>query len=241
MKNNRYRTWLWGTYFLLAAVLVIASQFGSFAQVGFWTLLATVLLVALFIQSILDMQAFGMLISLAVLYMIYQKPLHFHYINPWLLLLAAALAGIGLNILLHPRCKWKKVKQVHNGTVRPPMKAEEGGDDNHPYARVSFNQADRHLTADNLEEGQFSASFGQLQVYCNQVSLSPNGANLYLECSFGNMILYLPAGWRVVDQISTAFGSVKMGSRAAQPEGDAPQVTLHGSVHFGEIEVRFVE
>ena len=37
MKN---RNWFWGFFFLLSAVFVIASQIGSFGQIGFISILA---------------------------------------------------------------------------------------------------------------------------------------------------------------------------------------------------------
>ena len=67
MKN---RNWFWGIFFILATIVLIASQFGTFGTVGFWPLLGTILLIALMVSFIMHRGAWGIFIPLALIYMI---------------------------------------------------------------------------------------------------------------------------------------------------------------------------
>jgi tellurite resistance protein TehA-like permease len=55
------RNIFWGIFFVVATVLLIASQLGSFMEIGFWSLLGTILLIAIIIQSCIYRVFFGIL------------------------------------------------------------------------------------------------------------------------------------------------------------------------------------
>ena len=63
MKHNN---WFWGIFFVLAAIFVIATQVTSFTVIGFWSIAATVLLAAIFVQSLIKLNFFGVFLSLAL-------------------------------------------------------------------------------------------------------------------------------------------------------------------------------
>ncbi len=241
----------WGVFFVLAAALVIASQFGVFGVLGFWSILAMVLLVAVFIASLVKLNFFGVLLSAALLYMIVQTPLGLYDISPWMLLGAVVLGSIGLSLLFHKRkphsAPGKGGAQVTSGEhmesyggYHPEMQREENSDDNHPYARVRFGATSRYLHADALENGQFYAAFGSLEVFFDQATLAPGGAEIYLDCSFGAIKLYVPKGWRVEDRVDTLLGGVSNDMRFARPDETAPALVLTGRVQFGGIEIGYV-
>lgn len=233
------RNWFWGLFFLLAAVFVIASQIGSFGQIGIISIIATVLLVALCIHSAINRNFFGIFLPLALLYMIYQKPFGFIAVNIWLLLTAAVFASIGFSMLfrLHPK-KWKYCGS-HDGVERF-NDSSQNIDDNSPSAKVSFGSSCKYLHADCLKRGQFAVSFGELEVYFDQAQLSPDGAEVFVECSFGEMKLFIPKQWQVYDKITTSLGSVENNVRLSQPDANSPKLTLTGNVSFGSIEIHYI-
>lgn len=234
MKN---RNWFWGIFFLLSAVFVIASQVGFFVQIGFVSILATVLLAAMLISSALHRNYFGFFISLAFLYVIYRQPLHLAEISLWLLLLAAVFASMGLSFLFHRRPK--DYMNWHHGSdsMKPTM---ENIDDNNPYAKVHFGSSSKYLHGECLKSGQFDVSFGALELFFDQAQLSPDGAQVYLDCSFGAIQLYVPRSWKVIDKLNTSLGGVDNDIRLAHPDENAPQLTLTGNVQFGGIEIHYI-
>lgn len=236
MKN---KNWFWGLFFLLSAVFVIASQTGSFGQIGFLSILATVLLAAIIIRSLADLNFYGVFIPLGLLYLIYWQPLALIYISPWLLLLAAVLAGIGFSFFFHKH-PHKAVCSCSHDEIEHFNQTSENIDDNNPYAKVTFGSSSKYLHADCLKSGQFIASFGALEVFFDQAQLSPEGAEIFLDCSFGSIKLYVPKHWRVLDNLHASLGGVDNDTRLSQPNENSPRLTLTGSVQLGGIEIQYI-
>jgi predicted membrane protein len=231
--------WFWGLFFLLAAVFVLASQIGAFGEIGALSILATFLAGALCIHSAVRRNFFGAFFSLALIYLIYQKPLHLYQFSFWLLFLVVILASIGCGILFgghrwYNNCNWHGNSHKHIGP------SSENIDDNSPSAEVSFQSASKYLHSDALKEGWFSSSFGKLEVFFDQARLAPEGAEIHVECSFGSLELYLPRGWDVTDHVETSFGSVESDIRSNRPDADAPRLTVTGEVAFGSLMIHYI-
>lgn len=231
------RNWFWGAFFVVAAVLLVASQLGSFVQIGFWSVIATIALVALFAKSIAKRNFLGILLSGALLYIIYQGPLHLLYISPWLLLLAAVLASIGLSMLFK---KKPPARPPVYGGVQVMSQTYENDDGNNPQAKVSFGAATKYLRAGSLESGQFEVSFGELEVFFDQVALNPGGAQIFVNCSFGSIKLFVPRYWQVIDRTQSTIGGVNNTNSFPPSEQPTPTIVLTGNVTLGEVEVVYV-
>jgi hypothetical protein len=229
-------------FFLAAAVFVLACQTGAFVQVGFWSIAATVLLVAVFISSLIDFNIFGIFLPLALLYLIYQKPLQLPQVSFWTLLLAAALADIGFSMIFHPHRHhhwedWDRHGHCGDWDSGTSVERIEGND---VFVKTSFSESCKYLHSDSLKSAHLASSFGKLSVYFDQVLLSPEGAEAFLDVSFGSMSLYLPKEWRVEDRIHTGAGSVNSDHRREAPDAGAPVLTLTGNVSFGSLDIHYV-
>jgi predicted membrane protein len=233
---KKHNNWFWGVFFVLAAVFVVVSQVMPMAQIGFWSILAGVLLAAAFIQSLVHLNYFGVFITLAAGYWIFMQPLHLFYISPWLLFLAALLLSIGFHSMFQRQAK-HRYDQSHDGGA---ARTVEDIDDNNPYVKVTFGSTSKYLHGDSLKTGQFYCSFGELEIYFDQARLDPTGAEIFLNCSCGSVTLYVPRNWRVVDKLHSSLGSVKDELRRANPDPDAPVLTLTGSISLGAVEVQYV-
>lgn len=234
----KHKNWFWGIFFLLAAIFVIASQTGFFGQLGLFTIIATVLLVALIISSIANRNFFGIFIPLAFLYSIYEAPFNLTHISFWLLILAAVLTSIGFSFLFrgYPK-KW------HGSHVFSGDRISDNGDNidgNHVYAKITFGESVKYLHSDCLKSGEFKVTFGDLKIYFDQAKLSPDGAEIYLECSFGDMILYIPRDWKVKTNIHQSFGDVENHNIFTQQYDGSPTLTLTGNVNFGDITINYI-
>jgi len=124
-------------------------------------------------------------------------------------------------------------------TGNSKMKVEEGGDDNNPSISVSFGGISRYLHSNALESADLSCNFGSLEVYFDNATISPNGADVDVSCNFGAVELYVPKDWTVKGDLSAKLGSAEVGGMRKQPV-DGPELRLNGSVSFGAIEVNRV-
>ncbi|NLA86999.1 MAG: hypothetical protein GX847_06910 [Clostridiales bacterium] len=232
----KHSNWLWGVFFVLAAVFVIVSQITSFAQIGFWSILAAVFLAAVFIQSLIHLNYFGVFIALAVAYWIFQVPLSLYIISPWLLILTAVLLSIGFHIIFH---RYSKCRYVRRHSDDEYTTIEEI-DDNNPYVKVSLGASSKYLHADALKSGQFYCKLGELNVYFDQVQLAPDGAEIFVDCSLGAINLYFPKTWRVINSLHDSLGGVNEDSRRSTPAPDAPQIVVTGNVSLGAVEFNYI-
>jgi hypothetical protein len=69
--------------------------------------------------------------------------------------------------------------------------------------------------------------------------LDPDGAEIYVDCNFGELKLYFPKEWKLVDKLKTTLGSVRNDLRAGSAP-DGPEVLLTGGTSFGSIEVLYI-
>ena len=116
-------------------------------------------------------------------------------------------------------------------------KIEEGDDVNNPYISVSFGGAVRYLHSECLESAELRCSFGNLEVYFDNVTLSPNGADVNVNCNFGNVEIFVPSHWRVVDEMNASLANAEVSKHLRSNDTDAPTLRLNGSVSLGNVEV----
>ncbi|MFB0920612.1 MAG: hypothetical protein QMB62_06980 [Oscillospiraceae bacterium] len=237
----KHRNWFWGIFFLAAGFFIVANQLGGFVELGFWSIAATVLLAATLIGSLVNLNFFGTLVSAALLYAIYQAPLGWPSVSVWLLLLTAVLISIGLSMIFHNRrhyhCYSRRNCGDNFGTRGP---SDEFIDGDSVSISESFNEVSKYLHAECLRQANISCSFGKLNVFFDNVKLSPNGAEVYVDVSFGKIELYIPKEWRVIDQVHTSAGAVSNNPRVGTAYPDAPVLTVKGRVSFGNLEFRYV-
>jgi len=121
------------------------------------------------------------------------------------------------------------------------VKIEEGDDANNPYINVSFGYASRYLYADCLESAELICSFGGMEVYFDNVTLSPNGADVNVNCSFGSIEIYVPSNWRVEDEINSSLANAEVNRRLINNDEDAPTIRVTGSVSLGNLEIKRIK
>ncbi len=231
------RNLFWGIFFLAAAVFVIASAVGAFVHFGFWSIVATVLLAAVFFSSLIDLNFFGIFISAALLYLIFEQPFNLYPLTFWQLILAAILASIGLSTIFHSHRRWGRSRHY---SPQGSKKAVEKIDGNDIYTRSSFNESCKYLHSDSLKKAHLVSSFGKLSVYFDQVQLSPESAEVRVDVSFGEMVLYLPKNWNVENYVETGLGSVNEDVRSDALDERAPKLKLSGRVSFGQLDIRYI-
>lgn len=226
----------WGFLFLCAAGVIVANQLGLFAQVGLVSLLLTLALAFIIIKGIIDINFFEILIPAAVILIIYADPLGIAYLTPWPILIVALLTSIGLSLIFrkHAYRGFKKYKKGHGDH----METTENLDDDVIISKTSFSGGTKYLYSKNLKRADFSVSFGGLKVFFDQVTLSPEGADINIDASFSGVELYIPRNWNVKNNMSASIGGVDM--KGVRCESTGPTLRLNGNVTLGGVEVHYI-
>jgi hypothetical protein len=237
----RFSNFIWGGLLLCAAVLVVVNQFDGFRNIGTGSIIIAFLALAFLVQCIVNLHFTMLPVPLAALYVIFRAPLGLPYIKTWPLIAASVLAAIGLSVLFPRRhCHGRKFWRQNQEECHPRTRVEDGGNDNNPFISVSFGSVSRHINAGCLETARLNCHFGELELFFDQAELSPEGAEVILNCNFGAISLYVSKHWRIIDRLNCSLGGVKIDKRFTMPEESAPRLTLCGSVSLGGIEVRYI-
>lgn len=238
MKN---RNWFWGLFFLLSGVFVIFSQLGFFGTIGVASVLVSILLLAIMIKSLIRREWVGIFVPLAFLYMIYSAPLKLIAISPWILIASALLISIGMSIIF--KKKWHNYGQSNkwcNHDWDNHAHVNEKIDANNPYAGVSMSSSSIYLHADNLQGGHFNCNLGTLEVYFDEVKMSGDSVELFLDCNLGTIKMYIPRDWSVTENLNLNLADVKYKTRFAPRSEGAPGITLTGSVTLGDVQIFYI-
>jgi len=245
-------SWGWGIFLLLAAALVLANQFGGFGvELSFWSGAVAIIAIACIANCIINLSFAALPIPLAALYYIFHEALGFPEISFWPLVLITFLVTAGLFALI-PRRKFKKRKGIEiiyadsNGATGPRKLNEEEaqiieeGDDNNPRISVQFGSVSRYLHADALETAELDCSFGNIEVYFDNVKLSPDGAEVIANCKFGAIEMYIPSEWKLINNVSASLGGVDVKGYKKPYAENAPQLSVSGNVSLGGMEIHRV-
>jgi len=244
----KIRKWFWGLFCIGAAALIVAHQLGYLAAgIGLWSLIITVLLVPVIIESIIAVNFPGILFPLAFLTMIYAKPLGLERLQLWPLLLIALLLSVGLSLLFRPRKSWctkMHDKYRHNAkdgclpaTDEESVSEDAEGDE--IICETTFGEGTKYLHSDRLKRVIARCSFGALKLYFDDVLPAGKQIELQLDASFSGVSVFIPRDWQVKNSLSPFMGGVSEKHRNT-PKADAPILLLTGRLSLSGVEIWYI-
>jgi len=236
----KYSKIIWGIFLLLAAAFLIINQSDNFMDIGFGSIIISVLSIILIVQCIANFQFAFLPIPLAALYYIYQIPLDLPAVQLKFLVIASILASVGLAIMIpgkHIKKSFKFKLGDSGKSHHQKTSTENTKEGNNQSIKVNYGSISRRICADNLETVELNCNFGAMEIFFNQAVLSPNGAVVDLSCSFGAILLVIPKNWKVVNQLNCSLGGVDMDNNFSISSENAPQLTITGNVSLGGVEI----
>lgn len=241
MKRRQIKRVFWGVLFLLGALALLLEKLGYLNGLGFWSVFVSVILAGFLINGIL-IRSFGeMLFSLAMLVIVNDELLHLEAVTPWPVLGAALLGTIGLNIIFPGRKRWKNhpdTRCLPESVRYEDMNGEVIDGENIRYS-VSFGEAIKYVSGQDISLIHLDNSFGHLAVYFNDAVLKDNRAKAVVDCSFGDMELYVPDSWNLVLNVRSSFGGVEE-TGCGDPDG-ADTLLIEGDVSFAVLKIHYIK
>jgi len=246
MKTNRLS---WGIFFILAAALVIVNQLGFFTYMNLWTLLFTVFLIPNVVIGITRRDFFQFFFSIGFLLLIYRKYWGFFFfpsISSWSIMVAALFLAIGFSSIFKSKHYSHRSGEPHfsaqfsygDHTENTADEYAEHVNDNHISCSVTLGDSSKYIHSNNLQRAFLSCDLGHLKAFFDNSTPHPNGANIDVKCSLGEIELYIPRTWNVVLDIDSTLSGVTEHGRPVYTDG--PVVTISGSVQLGAIEIRYI-
>lgn len=230
------RNWFWGLFFIAGAILLLVERMNLIHGINLWSLLLTVLLAASLFQSLLHRSIWGTLFSLAFLAIIYDEQLSITAITPGPILAAAALAGIGISFLYHPKREYDRYRR--HSAVDDSFKDVETVEGSELEFTASFSSSIKYVNSDNFTKANVKCTCGGMKLYFDQAIIQNNNAVIRIDASFSGVELYIPKIWTVVNKVDAAFGGVEEKNR--NESTGLPVVTLVGNISFSGITILYI-
>lgn len=237
---KRGKNIFWGLLFILGAIFIIVNKLGYFQDINVLTVVFTIILAGVLIDSILRRSFGGILFSLAFLCILYDKTLGIETLTPWPVLVAALCGTIGLNMIFKEKKRSWNSEKMHRGWDKEKYK-EVIDEESDEWVRceVSFSSTTKYINSTSFRKADLECSFGNMNVYFDNAILGGGSALVNVEVSFGDMKLYIPKTWKVVMNLDNSFGGCKeYGSCAANSEENV--LMLSGEVSFGALEIYYI-
>lgn len=231
----------WGLGFITAAVFLVLSQMHLItAQISVWSTLIGILCVALLVSSIADRSFGGIFFSLGLAWLTFAEVLGLPKVGFWNVVIIVVFLTIGFNFLFpHKHRSHGDQDDPHakrsDYTKYQKVTEEEG--DGFVECSNSFGETTKYVNMSDLKRGHFQNSFGEMKVYLDQAHMAGDSVTIEVSNSFGQLTLFIPKEWNVVQKVSVFAASVDE-KRCGDSNG--PICYLKGSVSFGEIEIVYV-
>lgn len=233
----------WGLFFIVAACILIASGLGFAPEIGFWTILLTILAVGALVGGICNRSWFAILVPIAFLCILYDDLLGITDITPWPVLGAAFLGSIGLEIIFRGNHNHQHV--CNNGLHRHHHTCNNGETvfdettDNVSGSiidmRTTFGSSTKYINADAFEAANIQCSFGEIKVYFDNAIMKNGVADINLDVSFAGTELYIPKTWRIENNARASFGAIEFKNGTGATDG--PVIRINGYASFGAVEI----
>ena len=239
-KKSNTKNILWGLLLILLAVYLVVSKLGMLPQLPFFTVVFSVFFAVTAIHGLIKGHFWVASMSVGILGCIHDEFLGITEITPWILLVAACIIGIGLEMLFKG-CK--RHHGVYIGTDGKTNKfndhIENTQDGREVVYKNSFGSVSKYINSGDFQRAHFSNSFGQSNIYFNNAIIhAGQPAIVSVENSFGEMNLFIPNTWRVHLTQNVSFGDLKIKGQGNN-DVDAPTVELSVSSSFGDVNVIF--
>lgn len=224
------------------AVFMMLSSMGFVPDIPWFKLLCGFCVATWTIKALGNRDFFGIVMSTSIIAWIFEEELKIDHLAPFPLCAAAALLGIGLNMIFG-----KKQRVIHidykdgdtwkEGTFED-IRNEEWQDGRTVVLENNFNSTSKYVNSAAFSNANLENNFGSANIYFNNATIYGNEAVVELENNFGQMNIYFPSTWRASISQESAFGRINVFGEPNR-DMDAPCVIVKAESNFGMLNIYF--
>ena len=225
---------------ILIGAVMMGSAMGIIPDVPWFKLMCSAFLIVWAVKALFKRDFFGTFMSTGIIAWIFEDELMIEHLTPFPLLAAAALVGIGLNMIFGK----KAIVQINyedgkigTGTM-DDVRKEEWQDGRTIVLENLFNSTSKYVNSTSFSAAKLENTFGSANVYFDNATVYNGEATIELENNFGKMNIYLPGKWRAQIHQESAFGHVSIHGEPNR-DMDAPLVIIKAESNFGELNIFF--
>lgn len=232
MKMKNY---LWGIFFIAAAVLLVVGKLGIVGEIHVWSLMFTVLFTAALVESVLQKSIPGVLFSIAFLCIIYDEQLGITALTPWTVLGAALLGSIGISFFYTP----DRVRRGHLHEAKEGIGAIETVQDEEKMEFITkFGGSIKYINSEDFRSARVEAVCSGMKLYFDNAMIQGEQAVLDMMLSYSGLELYIPKEWMIINEANIFMGAIEEKNRR---EGEVEKrLVLRGEMKLSGITVIYV-
>lgn len=188
MNNRKGSNWIWGSFFIVCALLVVLNGLNVFSLTGFlWKIIVTLFFVLWFIESRQKKDTSGMVISGLVIFMMWKNVIGLGFLSIGTIILAGILLLVGIGFLNKPRTDHAPesrnvfVNDVDSDTLN---------------VKGAFNSSSHYLRGSEVETVYITPSFCSMSVYLDQLTTKSGTLEVIVDAGFCSLNIYVPKNGR---------------------------------------------
>ncbi|MBE5846808.1 MAG: hypothetical protein E7300_03940 [Lachnospiraceae bacterium] len=242
--NNRSKNVLWGVLLIALAASLILWKLNIlilpsvFAGVSIFALALGAIMLIIMIHSIIERHYGGIFFPLAVICILFDKPLGITAITPMTVLIAALLLSIAFHMIFPTH--HREHTYSHGGPNRFSDKFSESFNESENGSVIystRFGSSSRYVRSQNLCSADLSAQFGEMSVFFDKAEVPGKAVKIDCQVSFGAMNIYIPENWVVENRTGVTLGHCDMKGTNPVANENTVSCTVIGSVAFGELKI----
>ncbi|MCL2354563.1 MAG: hypothetical protein FWC68_01480 [Oscillospiraceae bacterium] len=220
-----------GLFFILAAGLFIANELGYLAEISTFQLAAVVFLIPVIAISVAKLYFVGIFFPLAGLAVIFSEKLGItEYTEGFPIWIVALCLTIGVSLIFGKNLTDMWTESI----IGTEEVISEEGDEfiNHG---VTLGSSIKYVNSKELKNAKLSTTLGELTVYFDNAEVSPGGATIRVNAVLSDLVLYIPKGWTVQNDIGSILSDVT--ERRAKQEDGTINVRLVGKAVLSDVSI----
>ena len=183
MKNKNYFT---GLLFIAIGIGIVLNKLGYIQDINIFRIGLSIMLGYSIAKNIWRRNIFGILVPLALIFILKPWIVGLNKQNVLILLPASIFISIGISIIFKPRLRLtqhKGMDQVYTNN--------RGG----KTFETTFSDVAKYLRTEDIKDLSLEATFSSMKVYFDEVELEDGLNDIFLETTFGSMeLLYQKTG-----------------------------------------------
>lgn len=231
-----------GLILILIAAIMMASAMGFMPDIPWFRIACGILLGSWTVRALMDRDFFGTLMSASIIAWIFEEELRIEHLAPFPLIAAAALLGIGLNMIFGKKQKVVHIPYTDGEQWREgsfdDVKTEDWIDGRHISFENNFNSTSKYVNSSAFSSAKLENNFGSANIYFNNATIANDEAVINLDNNFGKMNVYFPGKWRASITQNSSFGHVGVFGEPNR-DMDAPHVIIKAESNFGDLSIFF--
>lgn len=227
----------WGLFFILSATLIILNQFHILLGVNIFKLIISLLLLPIIFKSIKHICFSGILFPLAIIGIMFAKPLGIGNLTPWPVLGAALFLSIGLSFIFPNKHK-KDFDNYFHGHHEQNWDSETS-DDSEVNVYLKFGGSSKYINSQHLRRVNINCKFGGTKIFFDNSNIEDNEAVIDVLANFSGIELYVPKNWFVKSEVDCVLGGIE--EKGIRNSSIAEKtLILKGKISFSGISIVYI-